>query len=283
MTDPRGSVAGVADLAAGAADLYGQDRVYPADSFLFTCHVWAYRDLASRLQPGALVLDLACGEGYGTDELARAGHRAIGLDLEAPVLIEAARRYRRPFVAGDAFRLPFPDATFDAVGALQTIEHVDATGAFVAECARVLKPGGVAYLTTPNIAQLPATASKEFNPWHLRDFTPAELRAELAPHFAATELFGQVLDETLPRVRALLDLARREWAVVDRVAQIERTVRRFPGPLRVRARKLLYRLKGVGAWPNPAAEAARNAIRPEDFHAAPDPDASGCTIAICRR
>lgn len=271
------------DPAVGAADVFGQDRVYPAESFLFTCHLWAYRDLAARLEPGSFVLDLACGEGYGTEELARAGHRAIGLDLEAPVLIEARRRYGRSFVAGDAFRLPFPDATFDAVGALQTIEHVSATGAFVAECARVLKPGGLAYLTTPNIAQLPATASKEFNPWHLRDFTPEELRAELAPHFARTELFGQVLDESLPRVQTLLQLARKEWAVVDKVARIERIARRFPGPLRVRIRKLLYRLEGVGAWPNPKAEAARTAIRPEDFRAAPDPDASGCTIAICRR
>jgi SAM-dependent methyltransferase len=274
----------VADLAAGAADIYGQDRVYPSDSFLFTCHLWAYRDLASRVDEGALVLDLACGEGYGASELASTGHRVIGLDLEAPVLIEAARRYpRATFVAGDAFRLPFPDGVFDAVGALQTIEHVSATGAFVAECARVLKPGGIAYLTTPNIAQLPATASKEFNHWHLRDFTPAELASELDPHFASVELFGQVLDESLPRVRALLDLARREWAVVGRVASVERIVRRLPGPVRVRARKLLYRAAGVGAWPNPDAEAARSAIRPEDFHAAPDPDASGCTIAICRR
>jgi ubiquinone/menaquinone biosynthesis C-methylase UbiE len=271
------------ELGVGAADLYGQDRVYPSDSFLFTCHLWAYRDLASRLQPGSRVLDLACGEGYGTRELASAGLDVIGLDLEPPVLVEAARRYGQMFVAGDAFRLPFPDATFDAVGALQTIEHVSATREFVAECARVLKPNGLAYLTTPNIAQLPATASKEFNPWHLRDFTPAELQAELAPHFSVTELFGQVLDESLPRVQRLLDLARKEWEVVDRVAQVERLVRKLPGPLRVRARKLLYQLKGVGAWPNPQAEAARNAIKPEDFRAAPDPDASGCTIAICRR
>lgn len=271
------------DPAVGAADVFGQDRVYPAETFLFTCHLWAYRDLASRLQPGALVLDLACGEGYGTEELARTGHRAIGLDLEAPVLIDAARRYRQPFVAADAFRLPFPDASFDAVGALQTIEHVSATGAFIAECARVLKPGGLAYLTTPNIAQLPATASKEFNPWHLRDFTPADLHAELAPYFSRVELFGQVLDESLPRVQTLLELARREWTVVDKVAQIERRVRRLPGPIRTRARKLLYRLQGVGHWPNPAAEAARNVIRPEDFRAAPDPDASGCTIAVCHR
>jgi len=284
----------VADVAAGAPDVFGQDRVYPEDSFLFICHLWAYRDFASRLAPGSLVLDLACGEGYGASELAHAGHRVVAVDVEAPVVLEADRRYGpiqqdstadRPvprFVAADAFRLPFPDETFDAVGALQTIEHVRETREFVSECARVLKPGGMAYLTTPNIARLPATASKEFNPWHLRDFTPQELHAELASGFSQVELYGQVLDESLPRVQELLKLARSEWEVVDRVARIERVVRRFPGPVRVAARRLAYRLTGVGAWPNPAAERARRAIRAEDFHAAPDPDASGCTVAICR-
>lgn len=273
----------MADLAAGSSDVFGQDRVYPEDSFLFTCHLWAYRDFASRLQPGSLVLDLACGEGYGASELAAAGHKVIGLDLEAPVVIEASKRYPgATFIAGDAFRLPFPDATFDALGALQTIEHVSETSRFVAECARVLKPGGLAYMTTPNVEQLPATASKEFNPWHLRDFTPRELSQELSRSFSEVSLYGQVLDETLPRVQTLLELARKEWDVVDRVARIERVVRKLPGPLRVQLRRAAFKVAGI-RWPDPRAEQARRAIRPEDFHAAPDPDASGCTVAICRR
>lgn len=281
----------MADIAAGSADVFGQDRVYPEDSFLFTCHLWAYRDFAARLSAGARVLDLACGEGYGASELALAGHKVVGLDLEAPVVIAAEHAYGARsatpatypprFIASDAFHLPFPEGTFDAVGALQTIEHVSDTRGFVAECSRVLKPGGLAYLTTPNIAQLPATASKEFNQWHLRDFTPEELLGELRPHFSKVELFGQVLDESLPRVQNLLALARKEWEVVGRVAKIERVVRKLPGPLRIRARKAAFRLGGVGAWPNPDAERARKAIDARDFRAAPDPDASGCTIAIC--
>jgi SAM-dependent methyltransferase len=268
----------------GAADIFGQDRVYPEDSFLFVCHLWGYRDFASRLRPGSIVLDLACGEGYGSQVLADAGHRVVALDLEAGVVADARTRYTGPsFVAGDALRLPFANGSFDAVGALQTIEHVPDAAPFLAECARVLRPDGLCYLTTPNIAQLPATASKEFNPWHLRDFTPPELAAECERWFDEVNLYGQMMDESLPRVKHLLELALREWEVVDRVARVERIVRRMPGPLRVRMRPLLLRAAGAGRWPDPEAEAARKAIRPEDFRAEDAAERSGCTVAVCRR
>lgn len=268
----------------GAADLFGQDRVYPEDSFLFVCHLWGYQDFAARLRPRSRVLDLACGEGYGAQVLADAGHDVIALDLETGVVTDARTRYAGPaFVAGDALALPFAAGSFDAVGALQTIEHVPDAAPFLAGCARVLRPDGLAYFTTPNIAQLPDTASKEFNPWHLRDFTPPELAAECDRWFGEVKLYGQMLDESLPRAQRLLQLARREWEVVDRVARVERAVRRMPGPLRVRMRSLLLRAAGVGRWPNPAAESARRAIRPEDFRAEAPAERSGCTVAVCRR
>lgn len=267
----------------GAAEVFGQDRVYPDDSFLFVCHLWGYRDFAARVPAGSRVLDLACGDGYGAQVLADAGHTVVALDLEALVVVDASRRYAGPtFVGGDALRLPFADASFDAVGALQTIEHVPDAAPFLAECARVLRPGGLCYLTTPNIDALPATASKEFNPWHLRDFTPPELAAECEAFFGDVALYGQMLDESLPRVQELLARAAEEWKVVDKVATVERVVRRLPGPARVRLRRLLLRA-AVGPWPNPAAEAARRAIRPEDFRAEGAADRSGCTIAVCTK
>lgn len=268
------------------ADVFGADRVYPDGSFMFQCHLFGYLDLAARLPAGARVLDLACGEGYGAAVLAARGHTVIGLDLEPPVLVAAATRYRAArFVAGDALRLPYPDATFDAVGALQVIEHLYArdTDPFLAEIVRVLKPGGLLYVTTPNIDQLPETAGKEFNPHHLRDFTPSSLQEVLRRRFDDVALYGQMLDESLDRVQRLFTAAEREWAVVAQVTHIERAVRRLPGPLRVRARRWWLRISGIKQWPLPDAEAARNEIRAEDFRAAEPADASGCTIAIARR
>jgi ubiquinone/menaquinone biosynthesis C-methylase UbiE len=265
------------------AEVWGVDRVYPDGSFMFQCHLFGYMDLAARLRPGAFVLDLACGEGYGAAVLAARDACVIGLDLDPAMLADSSRRYRAAsFVAASAFRLPFPDASFDAIGALQMIEHVVETDELLAECARVLKPDGFMYVTTPNIDQLPASATKEFNPHHLRDFTPRELAAAMAPYFAGVELFGQTLDESLPRARALLDAAQKEWAVIERVERVERRVRGLPGPLRVRARRWLLRAAGIPRWPLPEAQAARDEIRAEDFRATQPAEASGNSIAIAR-
>lgn len=279
MTEPK-----LAAEAARAAEIWGADRVYPDGSFMFVCHLFGYLDFADRLQPGARVLDLACGEGYGAAVLADRLGGCIAIDITPALLAESALRYpQATFVAGDAFKLPFADASFDAVGALQVIEHVVDTNGFAAEIARVLRPDGVAYITTPNIDQLPVTATKEFNSAHLRDFTPRELRAELVKHFEDVTLLGQVLDESLPRVQRLLDGAAEEWKLIPAIERIERRVRRLPGPARVRLRRLLMRAAGIDAWPLPQTEAAREQIEASDFRATPPPEASGCTIAVCSR
>lgn len=270
--------------AARAAEIWGADRVYPDGSFMFVCHLFGYLDLASRLEPGARVLDLACGEGYGTAVLADRIGRSVGVDLTPALLAESAGRYpRATFVAGDAFRLPFRDAAFDAVGALQVIEHVTDTDGFVREMARVVTDDGLVYVTTPNIARLPATASKEFNPHHLRDFTPPELEEALRAHFAEVDLLGQFMDESLPRVQRLIAGAEREWALIPAVERVERRVRSLPGPLRVRLRRWLLRASGVPRWPLPDAERARAEIRAEDFRARAPAERSGNTIAVCAR
>jgi SAM-dependent methyltransferase len=276
----------VSDGLSNAAELFGADRVYPDGSFMFQCHLFGYMDLAARLPERARVLDLACGEGYGAAVLAARGHTVVGVDLEAPVLQDAATRYRAAtFTAGDALRLPFADATFDAIGALQVIEHLpdEFTDPMLVEIARVLKPGGLLYVTTPNIDKLPATASKEFNPHHFRDFNPATLEAVLRRRFTDVTLFGQMLDESLERVQRLFKAAEREWALIGRVERVERRVRFLPGPLRVRARRWLLRAAGIPRWPLPEGDAARDEIRAEDFRAAPPATESGNIIAIARR
>lgn len=272
-----------AEHSETAADVWGVDRVYPDDSFIFKCHLFGYIDFAKRLAPGARVLDLACGEGYGAGVLAERAWCA-GLDITPDLLAESATRYPVVrFVGGDALNLPFADSSFDAVGALQAIEHLVETEEFLREIARVLKPGGVAYITTPNVDRLPPTATKEFNPHHLRDFTPHELRAELDRHFGDVHLYGQVQDETLPRTKALIAAAEKEWALTGKITRIERLVRGLPGPVRVPLRRLFLRLNGIPVWPLPEAEAARRSVRVEDFVLAGPPEISGCTVAIARR
>ncbi|GAA0816174.1 demethylmenaquinone methyltransferase [Spirilliplanes yamanashiensis] len=95
------------------------------------------------LKPGERVLDVGAGTGVSTEELARSGAFAVGADLSTGML-RAGRRVRPdvPLLAGDALRLPFPDATFDAVTISFALRNVQDTDGALAELARVTRPGG---------------------------------------------------------------------------------------------------------------------------------------------
>ncbi|MEV0732031.1 MULTISPECIES: demethylmenaquinone methyltransferase [Polymorphospora] len=95
------------------------------------------------LRPGDRVLDLGAGTGVSTEELARSGAYAVGVDLSLGMLL-AGRRVRPdvPLLAGDALRLPFADATFDAVTISFALRNMVDTGAALRELARVTRPGG---------------------------------------------------------------------------------------------------------------------------------------------
>jgi SAM-dependent methyltransferase len=112
------------------------------------------------VEPGELVLDMGCGGGRHAFALYKAGARVVALDMDAAELKDVAGMFDalRPevpvgataaAVRGDAYRLPFADATFDKVIAAEILEHLPADTAAMAELARVLKPGGRMAVTVP--------------------------------------------------------------------------------------------------------------------------------------
>ncbi len=146
----------------------------PAENYWFRRHEAAY-EWALRLA-GGRVLEVGCGEGYGTALLATAAERVVGLDYDALTVAHAARTYpAATFVRGNLAALPLAAGTVDLVATLQVIEHVWDHPQFVRECARVLRSDGTLLVTTPNRLTFSPGRDEPVNPFHTKEFTAAEL------------------------------------------------------------------------------------------------------------
>ena len=102
---------------------------------------WRRRAVAAlELRAGSLILDLAAGTGDLCRDLRAAGHWPVGMDLSFGML--AAARTTAPLVQADALRLPVPDGRVDGVTSGFALRNFVDLGAFLAEVARVVRPGG---------------------------------------------------------------------------------------------------------------------------------------------
>lgn len=133
-----------------AAPIVGTVRLADVVAFLgHRVHVCRYREAGGLLRRlgddlrGKRVLDVAGGDGYWAAQIRRRGAQAVSLDLARHKMLRGRGLSHAPaLVEGDALRLPFADATFDAVLSICAIEHFDDGPRALAEMARVLKPGG---------------------------------------------------------------------------------------------------------------------------------------------
>ncbi len=153
-------------------------------------HLVRYR-FAATYAPGRRVLDVACGTGYGAAMLADAGAASVcGVDISAEALSHARSHYAREtvrWIEADARKLPFPDGDFDLISCFETIEHVAAPAEVLDELRRVLSPGGLLLVSTPN-----AAVSSGENPFHLHEMTPDAFASELRARFGHVLVAPQV-------------------------------------------------------------------------------------------
>ncbi len=155
---------------------------------------WHRYHFARPLVAGLEVLDVACGEGYGSALLARSAATVIGADIAQPAVEHARARYgaieNLGFRQADCAALPFADASFDAVVSFETIEHIVAQESFLDEIRRVLRPDGLLVLSCPNKAEY-SDRRGVINAFHVRELYRDQLAALLAPRVAHALWYGQ--------------------------------------------------------------------------------------------
>jgi SAM-dependent methyltransferase len=179
------------NLAATAPLQYTGERVVPGltPEVTFREHQMRYA-FAGQFVPGRIVLDIASGSGIGTDYLRRAGAAVcFGLDLNPAALGYARSRYHLPHLAAcDATRLCLASQCVDVVVSFETIEHVTDPMAFLAECARVLRPSGLLICSTPNRE---ITRWEPENPFHVAEMPIPEFSRQVKEFFPDCNLYGQ--------------------------------------------------------------------------------------------
>jgi SAM-dependent methyltransferase/uncharacterized coiled-coil protein SlyX len=145
---------------------------------------------------GKVVLDVASGEGYGTSYLARTAKQVIGIEIDPEAIREANLRYRAPnleFRQGSVEAIPVDGSHLvDVVVSFETIEHVSEAQqlGFVREVKRLLKPGGVFLVSTPDRLVYSDRPGYR-NEFHRREFYQEEFLEFLRGFFGNVSLFGQ--------------------------------------------------------------------------------------------
>ena len=162
----------------------------PEENYWYRRHLVVYEWIAQRVA-GKRVVDMACGEGYGSNLLAGSAASVVGVDANPEAHEHARLRYVRDNLRFERDLVESFAEPCDAVVFLQTIEHVQDPGAILDHFKSMMGKGGVAYVSTPNLLTLaPPGAEKSENPWHIKEYRAAEFRELCEAHFDRVEILG---------------------------------------------------------------------------------------------
>jgi SAM-dependent methyltransferase len=162
----------------------------PEENYWYRRHLAAYEWIARHVA-GLEVVDMACGEGYGSAVLAQRAARVTGVDANPEAHEHARAKYTRPGLSFERDLVETWAKPVDAVVFLQTIEHVQDPGAILDHFRSIVRPGGVAYVSTPNLLTLAGPdREKSDNPWHVKEFRAEEFRELCEAHFDRVEMLG---------------------------------------------------------------------------------------------
>ena len=158
-------------------------------------------NIAKKYVKDKIVLDAACGSGYGSQMLAESAHSVVGIDISEDA-IQFCKHYHNSsnakFQVMSATKMSFPDHTFDVVVSFETFEHLNKPdqASFLREIKRVLREDGILILSTPNVDVLRSTVEwNHVNPYHLSEISIEDLQDQLKAVFKNINYHAQCITE----------------------------------------------------------------------------------------
>jgi len=172
-------------------------------------------NFAANFVSNKIVLDVACGPGYGSYFLlGRGASQVIGGDIYPPAIEVAKKNFRKSgidFFLLDATVIPFADESFDIVVSLETIEHLEQYRQYLTEVQRVLKPGGIFVCSTPNRWHHYASLISP-SIYHMHEFSIEELTGLLQEFFVGVEIYEQGWWRNMEKERLRISVAEKAVA-----------------------------------------------------------------------
>jgi len=178
------------------------------DYLVYLKHMALYAFVASRVA-GKRVLDLGCGEGYGTESLSQVAQFVVAADYSLDAVTHARKKYARAntaFVVCDAQHLPFADSCFQAITTFEVIEHIPDVRGYLEQIKRVCVKPGTIFVSTPNKLLRLLPFQKPWNRFHLREYDARGLMQAMSRVFQRVTMLGvtaipQVLEIEKRRVK----------------------------------------------------------------------------------
>lgn len=156
-------------------------------------HLHRYR-FATEFVKGRKVLDLACGEGYGSFMMSQEAGEVIGVDLDEVTIRHAFSKYIKEnlkFIKGSITDIPIEgEKIFDVIVCFEALEHIEEHDELMKEVKRLLKEDGTFIVSTPNKYVYSDKADYQ-NPYHLRELYFDEFKTLLNNNFKNTLIYGQ--------------------------------------------------------------------------------------------